>query len=244
MKFGVFSALLIAVTVSVAAVPAGHAAIIVDQDAFAPPPSGPPLTGRIATTIGNRPGGGSLQAGQTVTAGVAGRLDSIELQGFRSLQPDLIYNFTLYDGDLSAGGRIVGSVGGITPSGVAPPSTFINVSGIGYNLLPGQVFSFSIGVLSALPNASASLVVGNFAGAVPPAPPPILNFNNYAGGIRYLANTGGPFILQPNGDLGFRSYVETAVAGVPEPGSWAMMILGFGLIGGTARRRGRVLRIA
>ena len=33
-----------------------------------------------------------------------------------------------------------------------------------------------------------------------------------------------------------------AVAPVPEPGTWAMMILGFGLVGGMMRRRTGAIR--
>ncbi|MFM6854318.1 MAG: PEPxxWA-CTERM sorting domain-containing protein, partial [Sphingopyxis sp.] len=32
--------------------------------------------------------------------------------------------------------------------------------------------------------------------------------------------------------------------GVPEPGVWAMMIIGFGMVGGALRRRGRAARRA
>jgi PEP-CTERM motif len=217
------------------------AAIIVDQDAFVPPPSGPALNGRIVTTIGNRaPGTINAITGQTVTAGLAGRLDTIELQGLLAVQPNTIFGFTLYDGDLSAGGRAIGFINGFTTTAGGVPSILLNVAGFGYNVLPGQVFSFSVGILSGAPDASARLIIGNFAGAVPPAPPPILNFNNYARGSRFLSNNGSPFIAQLNGDLGFRTFVDTAVTGVPEPESWAMMIIGFGLIGASARQRRKI----
>lgn len=46
-------------------------------------------------------------------------------------------------------------------------------------------------------------------------------------------------------DVGLRpTYITVMAVAVPEPGSWAMMILGFGLIGGTMRRRKRVLAVA
>ncbi len=62
-----------------------------------------------------------------------------------------------------------------------------------------------------------------------------------------LAVTGGQFQFNPNG-FGFRgspaalsaSYTNGATGAVPEPATWAMMILGLGLVGGalrTARRR-------
>jgi hypothetical protein len=218
------------------------AATVIDQDAFAPPLSGPPLNGRIVTTLGNpTPNLINAIAGQTVTAGIAGRLDSIELQGFRDVRPSTIFatifGLTIYDGDLSAGGRIIGTVNGQVPVGGTAASTFVNVASLGYNLLPGQLFSFSIAIVGGLPSASANIIIGNFAGAVPPAPPPILNFNDYARGRRFLSSNGSPFFAQINGDLGFRTFVDTAITGVPEPESWAMMIFGFGFIGAVSRRR-------
>jgi PEP-CTERM motif len=222
-----------------AAVPA-TAATVLDQDAFVPPPSGPPVNGRIVTTIGNRaPNLVNAIAGQTVTAGVAGRLDSIELQGLLATQPGTIFGFTLFDGDLSTGGRVIGAINGLTPTAGGAPSVLLSLAGFGYNVTPGQLFSFSIGIVAGAPDANARLITGNFAGAVPPAPPSIVNFNDYARGTRFFSNNGSPFIAQLNGDLGFRTFVDTAIAGVPEPESWAMMIIGFGLAGASMRRRQR-----
>lgn len=45
-------------------------------------------------------------------------------------------------------------------------------------------------------------------------------------------------------DDGFKIGAVTAVAAVPEPATWAMMILGFGLVGGALRRRQPVLAAA
>jgi PEP-CTERM motif len=238
MTFRALPALVVAALFSLTAAVPAHAATVLDQDAFVPPPSGPPVNGRIVTVIGNRaPGTINAIAGQTVTAGLAGRLDTIELQGLLAVQPNTIFGFTLYDGDLSAGGSAIGFVNGLTPTAGGAPSILLNVAGFGYNVLPGQLFSFSIGILAGPPDANARLIIGNFAGATPPGPPPIVNFNNYVRGSRFLSNNGAPFIAQLSGDLGFRTFVDTAIAGVPEPESWAMMIIGFGLIGARARQR-------
>ena len=245
MSLKILPTLLAAALLSSIAAQPVLAATIIDQDALLPPPSGPSVSGRIVTIIGNRaPAIINAIAGQTVTAGVAGRLDTIELQGLFAPLPGTIFGFTLYNGDLSAGGRVIGFINGLTPSVGGAPSTLLSVAGFGYNVLPGQVFSFSIGIISGSPDASARLFIGNFAGATPPAPPPIFNFNNYARGTRFLSSNGSPFIAQLNGDLGFRTFVDTAITGVPEPESWAMMIIGFGLIGATMRRRKLVLRAA
>lgn len=54
---------------------------------------------------------------------------------------------------------------------------------------------------------------------------------SYASGLAYT--NGSP--LQ-NLDFGFRTYVDTSAA-VPEPATWAIAILGFGLAGAELRRR-------
>lgn len=214
------------------------AVTVVDQNAFVPDPSGPPATGRIVTTIGVRPPStANILSGQSVTAGVAGRLSAIELQGFVASLPDTIFGFTLYSGDIAAGGIPIGFLTGLTPLAGSLQNTRLDVSAFGLNVTPGQVFSFSVGIVSGPANANARLIIGNFAGAVLPAPPPILNFNNYAGGVRSAAVPGSQFVPQLNGDLGFRTFVDTGVARVPEPESWAMMIVGFMAVGAAARRR-------
>lgn len=60
----------------------------------------------------------------------------------------------------------------------------------------------------------------------------------FAGAIDNVnfAFTGGP-----SADFDFS---VAAAAAVPEPGSWAMMLVGFGLVGGVARRRKSAARIA
>lgn len=232
-----FSTLLTAALLSLATISPAHAASVLDQDAFAPPPSGPPINGRIVTTFGTLPPQlTNAFVGQTITAGVAGQLLTIQLQGIAARQPDTIFGFTLFDGDLSAGGRAIGDVTGLLPLGAAT-SVIMDVSAFGYNVRPGQVFSFSLGILSGPPNASAVAVIGNFAGFVPPSPPPILDFIDYAGGVRLISNNGSPFVPQLTGDIGFRTFVEEAITGVPEPQSWAMMIFGFAAVGGAMRRR-------
>jgi PEP-CTERM motif len=235
---GFFPTLLAAALLSVTAISPAHAAIVLDQDAFVPDPSGPPISGRIVTTIGVRaPSPANVFAGQSVTAGLAGRLSAIELQGLVAAQPDTVFGFTLFTGDIAAGGIPIGFITGLTPLAGSLQNTRLDVSVFGLDVTPGQIFSFSIGIVSGPPNANGRLIIGNFAGLVPPGPPTIQNFNNYAGGVRSAGVIGSLFVPQLNGDLAFRTFVDTGVTGVPEPQSWAMMILGFGLVGGAMRRR-------
>jgi hypothetical protein len=64
--------------------------------------------------------------------------------------------------------------------------------------------------------------------------------NPYAFGQVY-ANPGyGSF---SGFDYTFRTYTSDVSAAVPEPGTWAMMLIGFGVVGGamrTAKRRRKV----
>ncbi|UZK67710.1 PEPxxWA-CTERM sorting domain-containing protein [Sphingomonas sp. M1-B02] len=46
------------------------------------------------------------------------------------------------------------------------------------------------------------------------------------------------FIGSPTSNADTFGFSSTAVAAVPEPATWAMMLLGFGVIGGSMRRRG------
>lgn len=52
-----------------------------------------------------------------------------------------------------------------------------------------------------------------------------------AGGIKYLVLEG------PEGNVGLSTLRFDGTAGIPEPMTWTMMILGFGLVGLAARRR-------
>jgi hypothetical protein len=49
----------------------------------------------------------------------------------------------------------------------------------------------------------------------------------------------GPVLLPPIGPPGPPPITPTAPTAVPEPGSWALMLIGFGFIGSTQRKRRR-----
>jgi len=71
--------------------------------------------------------------------------------------------------------------------------------------------------------------------------------NPYAGGETFQADSssGFNFYAIPSVDLRFGvSGSSSAVAAVPEPASWAMLLLGFGAIGGAMRTRRQTVRYA
>jgi hypothetical protein len=68
-------------------------------------------------------------------------------------------------------------------------------------------------------------------------------FDNLAGFQTFTFNAAGVTSVRISGDSPFaidNVVLSDRVAAVPEPASWAMMIVGFGAIGAAARRRQRV----
>jgi hypothetical protein len=80
----------------------------------------------------------------------------------------------------------------------------------------------------------------------------LLSYNvNLAGVLgtpnAFVGFTSGTGAAAANHDIvnwEFRSTYSPITGGVPEPATWAMMIIGFGMVGGLARRRGAVQRLA
>lgn len=76
-------------------------------------------------------------------------------------------------------------------------------------------------------------------------------FTDFTGNNAYLAlndslytvnlGTGGATLIGGIGASNIRGLTFALAGAVPEPGTWAMMICGFGLIGATLRRRRRVI---
>lgn len=97
------------------------------------------------------------------------------------------------------------------------------------------VFNTDLGGMLNLVNGRSYDVFAAFNLLVVPGsdPGPItMNFLN-TGTIGIAAPTGACFTSQSGAFLGF----EQTVGGVPEPSTWAFLILGFGAVGGMARRR-------
>lgn len=212
------------------------AAVVIDQDAFVAPPSGAPRFGWIGAITGSRvvpgPFATSYILGQTVTAGRSGKLKTIDLQYSPTITG---LQLRLYDGDALAGG---GVFGGDLFSGtrIGVNSVSFDVSVIGYTVRPGQRFSFDL-TYDVGPNATAFIGIGTFEGATPPAPPPITKYVNYGGGYAFSFINGAP-IVSPR-DIAFRTTVDDLSSAVPEPATWAMMLVGFGMVGASMRRKPR-----
>ncbi len=68
-------------------------------------------------------------------------------------------------------------------------------------------------------------------------------FDNLAGFQTFIFNTPDVFNVRISADSAFaidNVVLNQAVSAIPEPASWAMMIIGFGAIGAAMRRRQRV----
>ena len=102
--------------------------------------------------------------------------------------------------------------------------------------------------------ASGDSLFGTYSGSLSPLSPGVFSVTQthiVTGGTGFFAGAGGSF--DSAGTLSFltgRPFVSQTFSGVlnvgtvPEPATWAMMILGFGVLGGVIRRRRRPLQDA
>jgi hypothetical protein len=208
---------------------AASAAVVLDQSDL-------PQTGIIATAnAGGLDLVSSYALGQTFTVGIAGTLDHIDMGLFNFGAPspnDLTFqvlgpaNNVLYSRSVS---HTEIPVFGIGTTDWSQLFSF-NVRPAGIAVTQGEVLKaiFTVAGQSQAPNASLLNQINN--GQV-----------SYAGGDGVAGLYGGYY---PTGvDFAFRTYVDNGAAGTPEPGTWALMILGFGAAG-TALRDARRRRVA
>ncbi len=148
----------------------------------------------------------------------------------------------LQDGPSS---RIVNSTG--TDAGTNGTSTTFatTFSLVGYNsmnaTLSGQALFDNFGEIFLNGNQVGGTITG-FASLSPFG----TNSNFFLAGLNTLSfvlhNTGGPEGFQVAG-LTVTAEALPGVGGVPEPASWALMMVGFGLVGATMRKRQTVSHV-
>ena len=235
----------LAAAVVVCAAQAAQAAITVDQVNLAPTPQ-PTLQGSGVHD--------TWRQVQTVTASLDGVLAQVDLQMYSTGDVGT-FRFSLYDGDYAQApstlpgspggfGTLIGSFSISTASMPSLPGfrsgdlVSFDVSGLHYHVAPGQVFSLLSEVVT--PQGLVGWASGYLTD---PADPSSLVGLNYDRGYNSATFFGDTTFVRTQVDRGFRTWVDIAPA--PEPGAWALMILGLALSGvGLRSRRGRAAHLA
>lgn len=234
------------------AVGAANAAVVVDQSNIAVAPSGGSIIYQIfgkpinTNPIGTVPNFIEAQGIQFVTAGISGVLAAIDLQLSRFNPQNSVGGF-----EVVIANNVTFDNAGVVQSGNILGSAFANLSSLAAG--QGGIVNFDLSAQNISFNAGEQFVIavrnpsgfqGVFGWATgtstdaPGVPFNVANFSpiDYAGGNAYrgTAPLNAPDIsFKSHPDFGFRTYVNS----VPEPATWAMMIVGFGLVGGSMRRR-------
>lgn len=114
--------------------------------------------------------------------------------------------------------------------------TFATVAGEQYNLN----FWYSHNLFSGLQSASARLQVGNLSDSITHTGGTNANleWRYYSGSFTANDATTTLTFVNTAGRTNEGVFLDAvSIMAVPEPGTWAMLILGFGLLGGAMRRR-------
>ena len=106
-------------------------------------------------------------------------------------------------------------------SSVAPNGSFMGLSGLNWTVAAG---SYWVTYTSSAPTNRETM-----RGS---APNPLLD--------EAFSTFGAPFQPFDTLNLGVQIFGDTASTGVPEPATWAMLMLGFGGLGYAMRRRSQV----
>lgn len=210
-----------------------NAAILLDQDN---------LIANIGVSVASRIGGPSLDTrrAQTVTAGITGKLTRIDLNigGRGNLAVELVRggfdSLPLLNLD-----RFV--VVSSSSPGFGTGLISVDVSALDFMVFEGQQFSILLRAAD-----SASEYAWQFGYATGPdndgdGTPDDFTGRNYDLGdpyFRFASNLVTPWTLT-GGDRGFATFVDAAV--IPEPATWAQMLIGFGVIGWSLRRPSRLI---
>lgn len=157
--------------------------------------------------------GGAVRRAQTFTTGIAGVLEEVRVQ---LAEPAAFLGLNIYataadrpTQRLLATGSYRGAENGYAVFDVSLAITAGQVLALDPYVAPGQFTAAWAGTAA----------------------------DRYAGGSFFLSQDGGASYGRYAYDLGFQTLVRTAEAAVPEPASWATMILGLGAVGAAARGR-------
>lgn len=229
-----FSSVALTATLAVLVLGAGPAsAAVVDQAAYVTPIDGVPM---VASSIRLSNQGATGWQAQSVTAGVSGLLDRVDLQIWRIVgDADLV--LTIGAGEVTdVGWAPFASVS--LPYFEIPTIAQVNAGGyvtfdvgsLGFHQTAGQTFTLMLTIgASPVTNAYGWVFGQSLDGGET-----TINGVVYDGGVNRISTDKGATWSIAGYDRGFRTWVA---GGVPEPATWAMLIIGFGAVGAAARRR-------
>jgi hypothetical protein len=198
-----------------------QAAALIDQSTMNSPGF---YSGTPVMTVGAT----SYQGGQTFTAGLSGVLAQIDVMvGGNIAYPMNLRLRPVTGGVIDANdSNIIASFSFTAPDWnttgplIYPGPTSVNVSSAGLSVTAGSQYAFT------LDSAADPAGLGGWAHYS----------GSYQGGQGYYRNSAASIFASAGADHAFATFVETSSA-VPEPSTWAMMLLGFGAIGFAMRRR-------
>ncbi len=167
---------------------------------------------------------------QSFTPGVSGTLDRIDLQIRRTQSDDLRFRFG--SGEAIAGNYVELLTFDVPAADV--PTTLggffsVDLSSYGLQLQAGSLYSVILSSTQTGSFGQFGWTIGEItSGGVEISAPA------YAGGRAFGSIDQGVTWGARGVDRPLRTWMTTAV---PEPGTWAFMLAGFGLVGMAARRR-------
>lgn len=160
-----------------------------------------------------------------------GSPDGIQSPAFRVyIQDGTQRSELIYEASNNNGGYTLGEAESVTANSLF----YQNIAGSGPTFLPGTSTYLSL-TLEAFGNLySSNAFITAFGVGNGGCPTDCTNFNAFADNLA-LTLTGGR--------TNAVNFASSAVAAVPEPATWAMMLMGFGAMGFALRRRKRTSNI-
>ena len=200
----------------------------------------PGVPSSTSTVRAFAPGGFTGPFGQSFTS-IDSSLNSIGFQfvGFNPGSTGQAYTLSLFAGETLTGTSLVTRTFTLPTTITTNTPTWFDVDIGAVAATVGQRYT---AVLSSSDIRNGIVLGPNFSYAIPPNGGQVSG-DTYAGG-RFFSGGTAVYPDCPNNatspcDLNFRVTGTTVAAAVPEPASWALMVGGFGLMGGIVRRRQR-----